>query len=77
NPQFQENLFGQSAFTSEWDEKFDIIIKQLINRHNKDFGIEEINSEILTIVRSGCQVNPPNVIILEPGPEPNSNESIF
>ncbi|CAG8772893.1 8041_t:CDS:2, partial [Dentiscutata erythropus] len=49
NPQFQENLFGQSAFTSEWDEKFDIIVKQLINRHNKDFGVEEINAEILTI----------------------------
>ncbi|CAG8804246.1 6548_t:CDS:1, partial [Racocetra fulgida] len=49
------NLFGQSAFTSEWDENFDKLVKQLLYKHNKNFGIEEINAEILTVVESGCR----------------------
>ncbi|CAG8457911.1 19720_t:CDS:2 [Dentiscutata erythropus] len=53
NPESQPNLFGQSVFTSNWDENFDRIINQLIFRYNKNFGIEEMNTEILSIVEPG------------------------
>ncbi|CAG8708186.1 9370_t:CDS:1, partial [Dentiscutata heterogama] len=44
---------------------------------NKSFGIEEINAEILTTVESEYQVNLPNIVVLEPGLAPNSNDAMF
>ncbi|CAG8852234.1 5934_t:CDS:1, partial [Gigaspora margarita] len=49
----QENLFGQSEFTSKWDENFDQIIEQLVNKHEKNFSIKEINEEISSKIESG------------------------
>ncbi|CAG8598029.1 1702_t:CDS:2, partial [Dentiscutata heterogama] len=77
NLESQENLFGQSEFTSKWDENFDQIIEQLVNKHERNFGIKEINEEISSKIESGCQINPPNIVILEPGPAPDSNASVF
>ncbi|KAF0538511.1 hypothetical protein F8M41_007722 [Gigaspora margarita] len=78
NSKSQENLFSQLEFTSEWDKNFDKIIKQLINKYNnKNFGIEEINTKIFTTVELECQVNLLNIVVLEPGPAPNSNKTIF
>ncbi|CAG8762355.1 13725_t:CDS:1, partial [Racocetra fulgida] len=54
NPNPQENLFGQLVFTSEWNDKFDQIIEQLLNKYKKNFGVKEINNEILTIIESKC-----------------------
>ncbi|CAG8483677.1 13795_t:CDS:2 [Dentiscutata heterogama] len=73
----QENLFGQSEFTFKCDENFDQIIEQLVNKHERNFGIKEINEEISSKIESGCRINLPNVVILEPGPASDSNAAIF
>ncbi|KAF0492522.1 hypothetical protein F8M41_021676 [Gigaspora margarita] len=73
----QENLFGQSEFTSKWDKNFDQIIEQLVNKHKQNFSIKEINEEISSKIESGCQINPSNIVILEPEPAPDSNTAIF
>ncbi|CAG8642857.1 4308_t:CDS:2, partial [Dentiscutata heterogama] len=73
----QENLFGQSEFTSKWDENFDQIIEQLVNKHERNFGIKEINEEISSKIESGCRINLPIVVILEPGPASDSNAAVF
>ncbi|CAG8851201.1 46053_t:CDS:1, partial [Gigaspora margarita] len=40
-------------------------------------GIKEINEEISSKIESGCRINSPNIVILEPGPASNSNTAIF
>ncbi|CAG8733958.1 4017_t:CDS:1, partial [Dentiscutata heterogama] len=77
NPEPQKNLFGKSEFTTKWEIKFDQIIRQLLNKNGRNFGIREIDAEVFNNIELGCNVNPPNLVILEPGPAPNSNEAVF
>ncbi|CAG8671059.1 2363_t:CDS:2, partial [Ambispora gerdemannii] len=77
NPESRRNLFGQSAFTTEWEIKFDQIINQLLYKYERNFGIKEIDTEIFARIETECQINPLNVVILKPGPASNSNTALF
>ncbi|CAG8802353.1 8195_t:CDS:1, partial [Racocetra persica] len=42
-----------------------------------NFGIKEIDAEIFANIKSECQVNLPNLVILESRPASNNNKIIF
>ncbi|CAG8686777.1 7909_t:CDS:1, partial [Dentiscutata heterogama] len=53
DPESQKNLFGKSAFTTEWEITFDQIINQLLNKNGRKFGIREIDVKILAKIEKG------------------------
>ncbi|PKK42413.1 hypothetical protein RhiirC2_804501 [Rhizophagus irregularis] len=68
-----------------WD-KFDDIIDNLLNfqtsserqlLYNTDFDMAAIHQKILENVDHGCLADAPNIVILETGGIPNSDEGIF
>ena len=71
----QENLCGKSIFTKHWLEKLTQIFTQLITEKRMEFGMDEINAALKDAVRVKSGVPPPNVVILEAGPAPSSNEA--
>src|SRR5207253_956785 len=65
--------FGKSSFTNHWESIFDRIFQQCVD---SQYSVKTINDAIFAEVQIGCQVPPPNVVILEAGPEANKDESI-
>ncbi|UZO00506.1 uncharacterized protein OCT59_011633 [Rhizophagus irregularis] len=65
---------------------FDSVLDNLLNVqinfqgiaiYQTNFDMAIVHDEILNRVEHGCKVEPLNVVILEPGGVPNSDESIF
>ncbi|CAG8520554.1 14508_t:CDS:1, partial [Dentiscutata heterogama] len=54
DPESQKNLFGKSIFITEWEIKFNQIIKQLLNKNGRKFEIREIDEEVLANIEKGC-----------------------
>ncbi|CAG8571922.1 14254_t:CDS:2, partial [Dentiscutata heterogama] len=69
--------FNISSLVQENSESQENLFEQLVNKHERNFGIKEINEEIFSKIESRCRINLPNVVILEPEPAPDSNASIF
>ncbi|CAJ0634357.1 7342_t:CDS:2 [Entrophospora sp. SA101] len=71
-----EPLFVDNQFTNEWVEKFNNVFSTLCEENGKDFGVDKINDSIQEYIKSGCCLPPPNLVILDGGPEPNSNPNV-
>ena len=78
-------LFGMNSETNKILEIFQKVIQELLDFknidgelfYNKDFDIESIKHIILSKLDHGCLGPSPNVVILEPGANPNSDDEIL
>ncbi|UZN99720.1 uncharacterized protein OCT59_000987 [Rhizophagus irregularis] len=78
-------LFGMNSKTDQILITFQEIFKELLHIENnngelsykKDFDAESIKHIILSKLDYGCLGPSPNVVILEPGMNPNSDEEIL
>ncbi|CAB4404002.1 unnamed protein product [Rhizophagus irregularis] len=79
-------LFGMNDLMKDTWDKFDNIIDNLLNfqtssegqlLYNTDFDMAAIHQKILENVDHGCLADAPNIVILETGGIPNSDEGIF
>ncbi|GBC39186.2 hypothetical protein GLOIN_2v1774956 [Rhizophagus irregularis DAOM 181602=DAOM 197198] len=79
-------LFGMNQMISNTLDIFDSVLDNLLNVqinfqgiaiYQTNFDMAIVHDEILNRVEHGCKVEPLNVVILEPGGVPNSDESIF
>jgi len=81
----ETSLFGMNWKTDETLSLFQNIIYELLdfkNINNKltyrtDFDAEDIKHTILSKIDHGCLGPTPNLVILEPGANPNSDEAIL
>src|SRR6266542_2962699 len=55
---------------------YDNIFGLLLNLYGENFEIQQVHEELWKNLEMGCQVEPPNVVILEPGDNPNNTENI-
>jgi hypothetical protein len=79
-------LFGMNQIIKNTLDIFDSILDGLLNikidsqgmvTYQTNFDMATVHEKILDCVEHGCEINPPNVIILEPGGNPSSDEGIF
>ncbi|CAB4434457.1 unnamed protein product [Rhizophagus irregularis] len=79
-------LFGMNQMISNTLDIFDSVLDNLLNVqinsqgiaiYQTNFDMAIIHDEILNRVEHGCKVEPPNVVILEPGGVPNSDEEQY
>ncbi|CAB5384028.1 unnamed protein product [Rhizophagus irregularis] len=79
-------LFGMNQIISNTLDIFDSVLDNLLNVqinsqgiaiYQTNFDMAIVHDEILNRVEHGCKVEPPNVVILEPGGVPNSDEAAF
>ncbi|GBC15515.1 hypothetical protein GLOIN_2v1762817 [Rhizophagus irregularis DAOM 181602=DAOM 197198] len=79
-------LFGMNQMISNTLDIFDSALDNLLNVqinsqgiaiYQTNFDMAIVHDEILNRVEHGCKVEPPNVVILEPGGVPNSDKGIF
>jgi hypothetical protein len=75
-PEMSPNLFGTSSFVEELEKMYHNIFQQLLEI-SEDFDADEVSREIKKLSVPGCHINPPNVVILKPGPEPNKDRNVF
>jgi hypothetical protein len=67
---------GPCEFMKEWTTQMYHIIKSQLFWRKRDFHLEDINNEAKRWVRNGCQIEPPNVVILEAGEAPRSFKEV-
>ncbi|CAB5386962.1 unnamed protein product [Rhizophagus irregularis] len=76
-------LFGMNQMISNTLDIFDSVLDNLLNVqinsqgiaiYQTNFDMAIVHDEILNRVEHGCKVEPSNVVILEPGGVPNSDE---
>ncbi|RGB24426.1 hypothetical protein C1646_773121 [Rhizophagus diaphanus] len=86
NVTFPTGLFGMNDLMKDIWDKFDDIIDNLLNfltssegqlLYNTNFDMAVIHQKILESVDHGCLADAPNIVILETGGIPNSDEGIF
>ncbi|PKK59839.1 hypothetical protein RhiirC2_794223 [Rhizophagus irregularis] len=79
-------LFGMNQTVRNTLDNFDSILDNLLNItidsqgmavYQTDFDMANVHEKILNHVEHGCKINPPNIVILEPGGIPNSDEGIL
>jgi hypothetical protein len=70
-----EKLFGESPYTEARIHLFQKTINQLLDQ-GKEFDVETLNQGIAENVPLGCRLQPPNVVILQPGPPPDCNDNV-
>jgi len=77
-PSIHEQLpLGFNSTTNIWDKRLLVTISHLFSSHERSFDIEMINSRIKCFISPGCKnIAPPNVVILEAGEPPSSNENV-
>ena len=75
-PKMSSKFLGKSDFTEELERNYHNIFSNLISSHEK-FDIQEVNQAIRRLYPTGCLVEPPNVVILKPGPQPSCDENVF
>src|SRR5436305_323521 len=71
-------LFGESEFTSNLLKDYEKIFIELLQKFNKDWDVKDFyKHEIIKKIPIGCQkIPPPNVVILEPGENPNCDKNV-
>lgn len=67
---------GISKFVENELQKFEDTFSFLLNLYGKDFDIKEVREKLWESFEMECQFEPPNVVILEPGNNPNNTENI-
>ncbi|RHZ56362.1 hypothetical protein Glove_402g38 [Diversispora epigaea] len=79
-------LFGMNKKIRDTLDIFDNVLDELLNvkiisqeaiNYNTNFDMNTVHEKILNYIEYGCEINPPNVVILEPGGNPSSDEGIF
>lgn len=70
-------IVGLSAVTKSLNEKYDEIFKKLLLEKAHDFDVTDIHLKVTEKVHLGCRFAAPKVVILKPGPAPNSNENVY
>ncbi|CAJ0630448.1 3315_t:CDS:2 [Entrophospora sp. SA101] len=71
-----EPIFS-GQFANEWVVKYDDVFSTLYEENNRDFGIERINESIRKYIKPGHNLPTPNLVILQGGPEANSNDNVY
>jgi len=69
-------LFGLSEKVDLWCTKCDEVFDRLLHR-SFDFDNNTVHQMLQDAVEAGCNLPTPNVVILKPGKEPNSNTNVF
>ncbi|CAJ0851417.1 2942_t:CDS:2, partial [Entrophospora sp. SA101] len=66
-------------FIEEWDEIKNNTFSELLKIHGRDLDVLHIHDEITHhyLQKSSTLLEPPNVVILKAGPEPNSDKNVF
>jgi len=75
-PAMSSELFGTSPFTEQLVDQYFGVFKNFLGSGSHP-DINDLNNEIKKLYPLGCRVDPPNVVILKPGPEPNSDSNVF
>ena len=79
-------LFGMNNMTRDMLDIFDKIVDNLLDFHtnesgqffyNKNFDMTTIHRKILKRIEHECFGDSPNIVILDVGGTPNSDEGIF
>ncbi|CAG8724626.1 2391_t:CDS:2, partial [Gigaspora rosea] len=69
-------LFGESLTTENLLIMYETTLNALLETRTNEFKMEDMLSEIAEQVPIGCNIPPPNIVILEPGDPPNCNENV-
>ncbi|RHZ81047.1 hypothetical protein Glove_126g4 [Diversispora epigaea] len=78
-------LFGMNKKIRDTLDIFDNVLDDLLSvetnfqdgiNYNTNFDMNTIHEKILNQFEYGCKTNPPNVVILEPGENPSSDEDV-
>ncbi|CAG8842469.1 43414_t:CDS:2, partial [Gigaspora margarita] len=74
----KDHLFeiGPSTFTNQMFLKFENIFYNLSACNEKEVDIDKVYEELVKLIEPGCQVPVPNIVILEPGDNPCSDEAV-
>jgi hypothetical protein len=75
-PPQQDVQIGSNDFTCGWIGKLHTVIQQLRHVDEKSFDLEDINARIKNLITPGCNIEPPNVVILEAGEAPRSFKEV-
>jgi hypothetical protein len=76
-PVHEQLPLGFNRTTTTWKERLPEIISTLIRLHGRRFNIEDINRTIKQYIPPGFEnIDPPNVVILEAGEQPNSDGNV-
>ena len=67
---------GISSLIKDQLQQFEKIFYLLIEGHNRNFDVTNVRTELRKITDMGCNVSPPNVVILELGDNPCNNENV-
>jgi len=70
-------LFGLSSYTNKWNEKYDKVFSQFLANNDTDFDSKMVHTALKNSIEPGFKLPAPHVVILKPGPEPNSNVNIY
>ncbi|CAG8753362.1 19873_t:CDS:2, partial [Cetraspora pellucida] len=69
-------LFGESSTTNDLLMMYETILNELVATLINEFKIKDVFTEFTKYVPIGCNIPPPNVVILEPGDLLNCNENV-
>ncbi|CAG8763267.1 4788_t:CDS:2, partial [Gigaspora rosea] len=72
-----QQLYGESLTTKNLLIIYETIFNRMLENYINDFDMEDIHSEIIKQIPIGCNILPPNVVILKPGNPSNCNENIY
>ena len=68
---------GISIFIKDKLQKFEDTFGLLLNLYGENFEIQQVHEELWKNLKMKCQVEPLNVVILEPGDNSNNTENIY
>ncbi|CAG8817328.1 20269_t:CDS:2, partial [Dentiscutata erythropus] len=70
---------GTSTFTNQMNLKFENTFHSLSTRDEKELDVDKVFKELIKhiVIKLGCQVPAPNVVILEPENNPCSDKAVY
>ena len=76
NPRDQRVLFGESIYTNNFLNTCEYILSDFLKKPRRDWDHNSALDAIKQTITTGCNIAPPNVIILNPGETPNCNINV-
>src|SRR6185369_10997534 len=68
-------LFGESLSTDNLLQNYEITFNTMLEDYENEFDTEVL-SAIAKQVKMGCNIPQPNIVILEPGQQPNCDDNV-
>ncbi|CAG8678260.1 3997_t:CDS:1, partial [Dentiscutata heterogama] len=63
--------------TDNLNKNYNQIFEELLLEKKNKFDISDIYQKVIEIVEIGCKFDKPKIVILKPGPVPNSNKNAY